>query len=242
MKKKNKNKQINHEEIDERINACLKRLRCGKDAPYFRSLLEAMIYQGVIPAELMETVPLPAQEAGKTRFDQLYDAVMDLIFPEYRKETLERFLGPIEPSEEGKIWRVCFPEKFGISHVFMRAGSFQQAFALGCDYACRISLRAFGTIPVDLSIRVMFVSERALRRKLYLRWAVKTHKRMQLKLVGREFTPKMIQGARLAALGDPNSPMHSIARYAEIKDLGKIRKSHGKIRKSLVESESFRKK
>jgi len=241
MPKKALRRPLDRAEVDKRITTCLKRLRCGKDAPYFRSLLEAMIYQGVIPEDLLKTLPVPAQNGGKTRFDQLYGAAMSLMFPEYREETLRRFLGPGVPIDEDKVWRICFPEKFRVAHVFMRAGSFQQAFALGCDYACRLSLRAFGVIPADLSIRVMFVSERALRRILDMRWAAKTHKRMQLKLVGREFTPRMLDGARLAALGPPDAPMHSIARYAEIKDLEKVRKSKGLVRRSPVESEVFRK-
>src|SRR5271157_1914851 len=163
MPKKALRRPLDRAEVDRRITACLKRLRCGKDAPYFRSLLEAMVYQGVIPEDLLKTLPVPAQNGGKTRFDQLYGAAMSLIFPEYREETLRRFLGPGAPIEEEKVWRICFPEKFRVAHVFMRAGSFQQAFALGCDYACRLSLRVFGTIPADLTIRVMFVSERALR-------------------------------------------------------------------------------
>ena len=242
MKKNGRGKPLDRDEVDRHIEDCLKRLRCGKDAPYFRSLLEAMVYQGVVPLNLLKTVPVPAQEAGKTRFDQLYAAAMALVFPDYREETLRRFLGPEAPVEEDKIWRVMFPEKFALTHVFMRAGSFQQAFALGCDYACRVSLRVFGSVPADLTIRVMFVSERALRRMLDMRWASKTHKRMQLKLVGREFTPRMLRGARLAALGHPNSPLHSIARYAEMKDLEKVRKSKSRVRTSPVESESFRKK
>jgi hypothetical protein len=201
-----------------------------------------MIYQGVVPLDLLKKVPAPAQEAGKTRFDQLYAAAMALVFPDYREETLRRFLGPDAEPDQKKIWRVLFPEKFGLTHVFMRAETMQQAFALGCDYACRMSLRAFGMIPHDLSIRVMFVSERALRRFLDMRWASKTHIRMQLKLVGREFTPRMMDGAKTAALGHPNSPMYSIARYAEAKDLVKVRKSKGLVRKSQVESESFRKR
>jgi hypothetical protein len=201
-----------------------------------------MVYQGVVPLDLLREVPAPAQEAGKTRFDQLYGAAMQLVFPDYREETLRRFLGPEAPVTEDKIWRVMFPEKFGMTHVFMRAGTFQQAFALGCDYACRVHLRAYATIPSDLTIRVMFVSERALRRILDMRWAAKTHKRMQLKLVGREFTPRMLKGARLAALGHPDSPLHSVARYAEMKDLEKVRKSKGRVRTSPVESESFRRK
>jgi hypothetical protein len=242
MSKKYREKPLDHAEVNLKINRCLKRLRSGKDAPYFRSLLEAMVYQGVIPLDLLGTVPLPAQEAGKTRFDQLYAAAMTLVFPDYREETLRRFLGPDAKADEGKIWRICFPEKFNLAHIFMRAETFQQAFALGCDYACRLSMRVFATIPADLTIRVMFVSERSLRRFLDMRWASKTHVRMQLKLVGREFTPRMLQGARLAALGRPSDPMHSIAKYAEIKDLGKIRKSKKLMRMSSVESESFRKR
>lgn len=75
-----------------------------------------------------------------------------------------------------------------------------------------------------------------------MRWAAKTHVRLQLKLVGREFTPRMLDGARLAALGHPDAPMHSIAKYAEMKDLDKVRKFKGRVRRSSVESESFRKK
>lgn len=243
MIKKQQKKLPDREEIDKQINDCLRKLRCGKDAPYFRSLLEAMIYQGVIPVDLLKTVPVPAQEAGRTRFDQLYAAAMALVFPDYREETLQRFLGPEAPlAKDLRIWRVCFPEKFKMAHVFMRANSYPEAFALGCDYACRASMRAFGTIPADLTIRVMFVSERALRRFLDMRWASKTHIRMQLKLVGREFTPRMLKGARLAALGHSDEPMYSIAKYAEMKDLEKVRKSKGLIRRSAVESESFRKK
>ena len=242
MSKKAREKLPDRVEIDRQIEDCLERLRCGKDAPYFRSMLEAMVYQGVIPVGLLKTVPLPAQEAGKTRFDQLYAAAMALVFPDYREETLKRFLGPdIEPDSK-KVWRICFPEKFKLAHIFMRAETFQQAFALGCDYACRVSLRIFGAIPADLTIRVMFVSERSLRRFLDMRWASKTHVRMQLKLIGREFTNRMIYGARLAALGPSDSPMYSIARYAEMKDLDKVRKSKNRIRKSPVESESFRKR
>ena len=242
MSKKIRGKPLDRVEVGKRIDDCLGRLRCGKDAPYFRSLLEAMVFQGVIPLDLLDTVPLPAQEAGKTRFDQLYAAAMALVFPDYREETLRRFLGPEEPIGQDKVWRICFPEKFKIAHVFMRAGSFPQAFALGCDYACRISMRALGHVPADLTIRVMFVSERALRRFLDMRWAAKTHVRMQLKLVGREFTPRMIQGARLAALGHPDEPMHSIAKYAEMKDLDRVRRSHKLVRRSAVESEVFKRR
>ena len=231
-------------EAHQAIEGCLKRLRCGKDAPYFRQLLESMVLHGAVPVDLLKILPVPAQEAGRTRFDQLFEAAMALAFPEYRTETLKRFLGPdagkIRPSED-KIWRILFPDKYGLAHVLMRAGSYQQAFALACDYACRASLRAYGRVPADLTIRIMFVGERALRRILDMRWAAKTHKQQQLKLLGREFTPRMMKGARLAALGNPRNPLHSVARYAEMKDLVKVR-AKGLDRSSPVESESFKRR
>src|SRR5271156_6098324 len=96
-------KPLDRKEVERHISACLKRLRCEKDAPYFRSLLEAMVFQGVIPIDMLKSMPVPAQEAGKTRFDQLYGAAMALVFPDYREETLRRFLGPEAPVGEDKV-------------------------------------------------------------------------------------------------------------------------------------------
>lgn len=240
-----RNRQINTspppaEEINRAIDECLKRFGTKKDAPYFRVLLQELIQNQTIPIDLLKSIPVRAQEAGKTRFDQLYDAAVALVFPGYRKDTLVRLLG--EDYEKGtKVWRVLLPAKFDIAHVLIRAESFEQAFARGCDYACRMSLRKHGRIPVDLTLRVMFVSERALRRYLDMRWASRTHKRKQLKLVGRDLTPKQIHGARLAALGTPSQPHYKIARYAEQKDLQRVRETKGLIRESAIEAESFKK-
>lgn len=198
-----------------------------------------MVYQGVIPADLLRSVPVQPQEGGKTRFDQLYAAAMSLVFPEYRPDTLERFLGQ-QPPKGIKIWRICFPAKFQMTHVYMRAECFQEAFALGCDYACRASLRVFGQIPTDLTIRVMAVSERSLRRYLDIRWISKNHRRLQMKTLGKQFTPKMMYGARLAALGHPKTSVYALARYVEMKDLEKIRHLLGVVRVSAVESETFK--
>lgn len=207
-----------------------------KDAPYFRELLLGLVHNQAIPIELLEHVPLPAREAGKTRFDQVFDFAMHLAFPGYRRETLEKLLGPVQ-GKGTRIWRVVFPERFQIAHVLIRAEDFQQAFALACDYACRVSLRMHRKIPADLTIRVMFMGERALRRYLDMRWASRTHKRKQLKLVGREFTYRQLHGARLAALGSPRDPRHAVAKYAEMKDLQRLRESNGVYRTSEVESE-----
>lgn len=221
------------------IEECVQRIAAQKDAPYFRHMLTELVENHAIPAELLKHIPIPAGEAGKTRFDQLYDAAMSLVFPGYRRETLQRLLGPAEPIR-GKIWRVLLPERFKMTHVLIRARTFQEAFALGCDYACRASLRMFGYIPVDLTIRVVFMSERAIRRMLDIRWANRSHKRMQLKLIGREFTERQIKGASLVALGHPKDTRYSIIKYTEKKDLDRIRQKCGLVRESAVEYESYR--
>jgi len=223
------------------IEEAAHRIAGPKDFEYFRTLLEGVVRNGMIPVELLHEIPVTAQEGAKTRFDQLYDACMAAVFPGYREETLERLLGPIKGKGK-KIWRILLPEKFRVAHILIRANTFQEAFALGCDYACRAHLRLYRRIPADLTIRVMFMGERAVRRMLDMRWATKTHKRMQLKLQGREFTPKQLNGVRLAALGHSAQPIHSIVRYAEQKDLERVRTTHGKVRESAVEVETFRSK
>lgn len=227
------------EALKKALDEATQRMATGKkEREYFRPLLEELVRNNAIPVELLQFVPVRASEAGKTRFDQLYDAAMLLAFPGYRKETLQRLLAPGESVKTGtKIWRVTFPEKFGLSHVLIRAESFQEAFALGCDYACRVSLRMNKRIPVDLTVRVMIVTERALRRKLDMRWANRVQRRKQLQLEARIYTPKELAGARMAAIGHPKDPKRSLARYVEAKDLQSILKSKGLTKVSAVEAE-----
>jgi len=230
------------EDISGAAEECARRIAGPKDFDYFRAILEELIRNNVIPLDILDFVPKPVSKAGKSRFDQLYDAAMYLVFPKYRQETLSRLIGPdAEQKTQIKIWRVMLPEKFGISHVLIRAATFHEAFALGCDYACRMSLRLYQRIPTDLTIRIQFVSEKAIRRMLDLRWANRVKKRKQLQLEGREYTPKELVGARLAAVGTPKHANFSIAKYAENKDLKTIRKRLGVIRSSAVESETFSK-
>jgi len=103
-----------------------------------------------------------------------------------------------------------------------------------------MSLRLYKEIPYDLTVRIQFVSEKAVRRMLKLRWANRVARRKQLQLIGRVYTPKEVTGARLVALGDPKTPEHSIFKYAEARDLRKILKIQEKIRVSSVETETFR--
>jgi hypothetical protein len=232
---------INRELIGHKITECLKGVTGPKDREYFRNFLEELIINNAIPIDLLENVPEKVSIVGKTRFDQLYDAALSLVFPKYRKETLIKLLGIKKIPANLKIWRIMLPNKFNLSHVLIRANSFQEAFALGCDYACRMSLRLYKKIPSDLSMRVQFVSEKAVRRMLDLRWANRVNKRKQLQLVGREYTPKELVGARLAAIGHPIHPEYSIAKYAENKDLKLLLSTQEIVRASSVESEIFKK-
>jgi len=222
------------------VDKCVKRFRGVKEKQYLASLLYAMVMNNAIPMGILDSVPASPSETGKTRFEQLYDAAMSVAFPGYRPETLERLLGPgAAISEHTKVWRVIVPPRFKLAHVLIRADSFQEAFALACDYACRASLRVHGRIPADLTVRVMFVTEKAIRRRLDMRWANRVNKRRQLQLVGRVYSPKETHGARIAALGPPTDPRFRLAKYVETKDLGKIMKALGLARVSSVESEVF---
>jgi hypothetical protein len=232
--------KIDMQKVEQAVHKCIKRFRGANEKRYMAALLYAMLTNNTIPIDLLDTIPTSSDEVGKTRFDQLYDAAMSIAFPSYRLETLERLLGPdAEISENTKIWRVILPQKFKLAHVLIRADSYQEAFALACDYACRASLRVYGKIPHDLTVRVMFMTEKAIRRKLDLRWANRVNKRRQLQLIGRVYSPKEIGGARVAAIGPPSSPAFQLARYIEAKDLGKILRSKNLVRVSSVESEVF---
>lgn len=236
-KTKGKVPALSDQELRDAVERCIERVAGPKEATYLRVWLLELVRNHAIPISLLEYLPVSAREAGKTRFDQIYDAAMALVFPGYTKSTLERLLGP-SPRKDVKIWRVILPEKFKVAHVLIRAESFQQAFALGCDYACRTSLRTHGKVPIDMTVRVIYMTERALRRYLDLRWANRTSRRRKLKLEGRELTQRQLNGVRLFALGSSRSPHYSVARYCEHKDLDRIRLSKNLTRESAVESES----
>jgi hypothetical protein len=240
-KKLPRKKPLDKERI---LDECAQRMASSKERETFRKFLGELVENNALPIELLQEIPRKPEEIGKTRFDQLYDTCMSLVFPTYRPETLTKLLASedLEGLETVKIWRVMFPPKFKLSHILLRASSFQEAYALACDYVCRVSLKAEGKIPTDLTIRVQFVSERAVRRSLDMRWANRVKKRKELQLVGREFSSKEISGARLAALGEPGTNKHSLFKYAEIRDLRKIKKAAGKMRQSAVETEVFRSK
>lgn len=237
------------EENQEKLNAieeCVKRIATPKEHEYFTTLLTELVENNTIPEELLEFIPVSPQQACKTRFDQLYDAAMFLVFPKYKRETIVRLLGPINGSNKKirrvKIWRAMFPKEFNLSHVLIRASSFQEAFALGCDYACRLSLRLYKKIPIDLTIRIQFMNEKSIKRILDIRHANKLKRRRQFQFVGRKHSAKEITGAKIVAIGNSRSEKFSIAKFAESKDLQEILSKKSLIRVSAIELETYRSK
>lgn len=242
MASKRKRRDQGPEDASRAVEDCLKRICSEKELDYWRPFLKDLVSNNAIPLELLEVVPVPARDGLRTRFDQVFAACMSLAFPSYRKTTLRALLGPSEDVRDVKIWRVVLPDRFQLAHVLIRATTFQEAFALACDYACRASLRMWRKVPADLTVRVMFMSEKALRRHLDLRWANRVHKRKELQLEGREFTPRQVNGARLAALGPKADPWWSVAKYSERRDLEAVRQASGRTRRSEVEGESFKRR
>lgn len=223
------------------IDECVRRIGRPTDQEAFREILTALVENNAVPASLLTTVPQRSTKAGKTRFDQIFDACMFLAFPEYRPIVVDKAFGPTA-SPDMKLWRALFPKEYGLSHVVLRARSFQEAFALACDYACRLSLREKHRIPTDMSIRVQFMADISVARMLAIRKAVKDRTRLASNLRGRRYSAKAVIGARLVAIGRKDGNNYSIFKYAEDKDLKRIAELRAEVRVSAVEVETFRPK
>lgn len=241
-KKKTVKKAVPRPKSREKIlDECVMRITAPKEREAFRQFLEALLAENAIPIEILASIPDKAPVVGKTRFDQLYDACMFLAFPEYRPIVKERAFGPLADPLM-RLWRVLFPKSMGLSHVIIRATSYQEAFALACDYACRLSLRMFCRIPADLAIRVIFMSDKAASRMLDIRHAVRDATRKKSNLKGRLYSHKDIVGARLVAIGRKDGKYYDIFKYAERMDLRRIMLKKAETRTSAVDIETFRPK
>lgn len=235
MKTKEKNELIN--EINKIVS---EKFGNGKEFKYLRDLIYKIVVNNTLPIKLIKEIPIHPEFVGKTKFDQLYDAAMSIAFPSYSQTTLEKLTKQKESKE--KIWRIVLPEKFKVPHVLIKANSYQEAFALGCDYVCRISLRIHGKIPNDVQIRVMFLTERALKRHLGIkRWTRLGKRTKRMSLLGREFSSIEIEKAKSSALGDPSGNEYRIAKYMEEKDLKAV-KLVGRIKTTNVIQEKKPKK
>lgn len=223
------------------MERCVHRIAGTKDREAFREMLSALVENNAIPIELLETIPDRADTTGRTRMDQIYEACMFLALPRYRDSLREKVFGP-EAKEDMRLWRVMLPKEFGLSHVVVRAESFSEAFALGCDYACRSYLQMRRKVPEDLTIRVQYMSDARVSKMHQVRRAVRALGRKKGTLPGRKYTYKEIAGARLVAIGRKDSGSYSIFKYSEKKDLQRILEERDVMRVSSVETETFRKK
>jgi hypothetical protein len=228
------------EELEEALLRCVARMGKREKDTYILGMLRDLVRNNSVPLKLLESVPADAKAAGKTRFDQVYDAAMVLAFPVYDPKVREALTGDAK-CESVRAWRVTLPKEYGVTNVTVRAGSFQEAFAMACDYACRVSLRVHRRIPDDLTVRVKLVSNQTLKRFFDIRSKNKMMKRAGRggRGTGRTFTMKQVMGARLAALGHPKGSRElSVAKYVELKDLAKVRKA-GKAKVSSIVTEHF---
>ncbi len=221
------------------VEECVDRICRPEEREAFLEVLWALVENNVIPASLLTTVPQKASKAGSTRFDQIYDVCMFLAFPDYAGKVRERAFGPGAP-ESLKLWRVLLPKEYGLSHVVIRAQGFPEAFALACDYACRLSLREHRRIPGDLTVRVQFVPDQSAARMLDIRRAVKYRQRVLSGTKGRQFSAKDVAGARLVAIGPREGNHFSVFKMAENLDLRALEERRGIRRLSAVDKETFR--
>jgi len=226
--------------VAEWIDAALDRFAFPKDREYFKELLTKIVEQNAAPAEMFMEVPQKPAKTGLTRFDQIYAAMQYVSFPPYSKTIIRALLGTNEEFHT-KVWRVSLPDRFKVGNTLIRAETYQDAFALACDYACRIHLRLYKTIPRDLTLRVQYMSGVAIAKYLGVRQKIRNNKsRIYYSGASREFTPKQVLGARTAALGHTHSdPSRSIPIYADRTDQHKARRYQGMIRIVNVELESL---
>ena len=226
--------------LDALLDATCDRLSSKVDREYFKHLLKTLIQTKQIPVKSLIYWPQKSDVAGKTRFDQIYDATMNLAFPDYSNKVLESFQAkPVDP--QMKLWKAHFPSKYKVASVILRAKDYQDAFACACDYICRVSLRTDIVIPKDLTIRVSAMSEKSVKAHFRIRIASSRKRRSIRSTKAREFTNRQVNGSRAAALGfPPTSEMRRIVRYAEHKDMLRMSSKKKINKQSLVEHEHYK--
>jgi len=227
--------------------ACVRVCSSSKKSPaalYVRKLLEDLLDSGSIPLQVLEEIPRLPGAVQKTRFDQIYDAVMYLAYPEYPEDVRKAILGPEDPDPSIRVWRVILPREFGLYNVMIRASSYPLAFARACDYVSRRHVREKRSVPQGLHFQVKYVTESELRRHFKIR---RVNKRKASKNRGDEkefaLTDRQLYGVRRAALGPSDSPDHRVIHYIEKRDnerLSQVRDGRKVLRVSSVELETYR--
>lgn len=209
-----------------------------------KRLLERLVREGSLPVESLAEIPRLPADVQKTRFDQIYDAVMYLAHPPYSQDVRVAILGESDPDPDVRIWRVVLPVEFGIYSLLLRAHSHPQAFARACDYVARRYVREHGKPPQTMHIQVRYVTESELRRHYKVR-RVNRRRQARRRESESEFstTDRQFYGLRSAALGSPRDPDYRVIRYMEKRDQEKLSASkRDRIvqRHSFVELETYR--
>ncbi len=220
-----------------KINTFVKNIDGEKSQTYFAEFLKNLIATGTVPVEALEGLPARPSKVGKTRFDQLYDLAQLITFMNYSESTIKGLLG-----EGGdlntRLWRVVLPKEYGIASIYLRAPTYQDAFALACDYVMRVSLRLNQIIPQEMTIKVESVTDQEARGMIAFRNKDRKRHARILNFKMPEVTPRQLRGIRLAALGYAmNDPRRSIVRYIEEKEVKYVNRVPGIARISAVDSE-----
>lgn len=211
------------------------------DRSYWQEFFFELLKNKVLPVSFFKEFPESVTEIGKSLFDQVYDACVKSMIPDYSEDVVESVvgLGAVVNSSDIKIFRAIYPENFGLNGILIRARSFQEAFAFACDYGCRFHLREFRKFPTDLNIRVSYVNEKFMRRLLDVRHMNRNKKSRTFNLTSKAtWTEKQRCGVRNAASYHPASEYYSVVRYAEDKSNVELKKA-GLFKSSCIEQESF---
>ncbi len=229
-----RSRKLSREEILGIIERASGRVTGLKDRKTLQKKLFQLIQNGALPAKSLENLPIPSEISGKTRIDQIYAICMSWAFPAYREKTLE-VLNPEGSDPEIRLWKILLPKRFKVSNIVIKAKTYQEAFALGCDYACRSSIFMAGKIPSDLTVRVKYVTDSEAYSIGLLR------KMNRKKFNSKNESPtrhRHISGVRICALGLKSNSEYSIFKYMENRDLKVILSKKGQFRTSVVDSEN----
>ena len=229
------NQQLDIHEVRKLIQTRMRSLRIKSQPEYFEEMIADLIMNKKVPLEALNDLLESPVKTGITKFDRIYEVTGKLAYPDY-SEKLKKVSGLCGTM---KMWKVNTPQKYKVGHVLIKAESYQDAFALACDYVLRIHLRLFHELPYDLTVKVTYCSEKFLRKHYGVKEINKKRQRQIRNTKDREFTERQIKGLALSALGHPpNDPKRSIARYHDKTDIDILRK-RGVTKSTAIEKESF---
>lgn len=232
------------EQDQQKIREASKRAAPGNEQAeeLFFFMLKDLIEHRMLNVSHLEKIPTTVfkHPESKTRFDQLYDAAMNTAFPDYAEEIVQQMFGEREIQKEEKstrLWRVILPAHHKIAHAFIRARSYQEAFAFACDYVCRASLLGFHVLPFDLTVRVQAVSEDEVREIYRLRTANNKVAARKKGFEHEKITDKQVGNSTKPHGVDPKTPEFALVKYLAARDMDNL-KLRNVVRLSALDQET----